>query len=62
MVNAFITLAGDCYSTVLDNSVVTPTELDQRISEVEADKITTKLLVLYRHLISGTYYGVLTLL
>ena len=39
-----------------------PTELNQRISEVEADNFTIKLFVLYRHLTSGTHYGVLTLL
>ena len=62
MVDVFVTLAGDCYFTVLDNNAVMPTELNQRITEIEADNITIKLFVLYWHLTSGTHYGVLTLL
>ena len=60
MVDEFVTLAED-YFTVLHNNVVIPAELNQRISEVEADNYTIKLFV-YRHLTSGTHYGVLTLL
>jgi len=36
--------------------------MNQRISAVEADDFTIKVFVLYRHLISGTHCGVLTLL
>jgi hypothetical protein len=39
-----------------------PTELNQKLSEVEANIFTIKLFVLYRHLTSGTHYGVLILL
>jgi hypothetical protein len=61
MDDAFVTLTGDCYLNVLYNNVVMPTDLNQRISEVAEGNITIKLLILYRHLTSGTHYCVLTL-
>lgn len=62
MVDTFKNLAGDHQFAITNNNVASLAELDRRMSEVEADKINIKLLVLYRHLISGTYYRVLTLL
>ena len=43
MVDAFVTLAGGCYFTVLHNTVVMPTEPNQRLSEVETANFAIKL-------------------